>query len=1107
MTAYNSLKAYHYGIDFSNLVNWRVNQVDQFTYTFENFFHPFVGQLIAQLNQTSVAGMLDPGFLQNLVAQAAIPDFFTTDYTLLTGNSVAINHSPKSIDVATGGPYANYNWELLYHIPVMVAVHLTQTQRFAEAQKWFHLVFDPTSTDTSVPASQRFWKFIGFRPGNGVDTSIQNIGDLLVLLSTPDASLTPVQLQEKQSVITGYAAIQQEPFKPHLVARTRPAAYQFYVVMKYLDNLIAWGDSLFTQHTIETVNEATLCYVLASNLLGQKPQELPARGTAAAVTYKQLKSLGLDAMGNALVELEAQFPFNFAPPSSGSSGSGSLFGVGRTLYFCVPRNQTLLGYWDTIADRLFKIRHCMDIQGVVRPLALFDPPIDPGMLVKAAAAGIDIGSIVSGLNQPLGPVRSLVLIQKALEIASEVRSLGNALLSAIEKGDAEHLAVLRQGHEIKLQQLTQNVHFLQWRQAQEATQVLMRTRSTTLERYRYYLRLLGQTPDGDAAPDQFSIDERELNEDNWDDAYAALVTNYDRTLTIQTLPALKLAQSSSPSNQSGASGSGQMFLNSNEDSELNTNLPAARDARLVANIANSIAGGVTPIPSAEVHLAFWGMGAHSKLFSGQTLAGVAKLAADIANMTAAYESDQAGIASRTAALQRRADEWINQANLAARELMQIGRQILSSLISEQVASHQYTMSQTQVSQATEVNDFLANKFTNADFYGWMQGEVSRIYYQYYRFAFDVANRAEQTMKQELIRPELNSTDFVQFNYWDTGRQGLLSGDALYLDLKRMEMAYHDNNLREFELTRHVSLRQLDPLALLTLTATGSCIMTIPEWLYDRDCPGHYMRRIKSVSLSIPSVVGPYTSLNCTLSLQSSSVRISSQLQSGAYARDTVNQDPRFIDYFGAVDTVVTSGGTNDSGLFETNLKDDRFLPFEGSGAISTWNISLPTDFPAFDYSTISDVILHIRYTAREGGDLLGAEAVKELKKLVNKAGAAPFAQTLFLKLRYDFPTEWSAFVNGGAGFTFTLRKDYFPYAVQGAKLTIDTMTLYAYPANGGSLNSLVVYSQSGAFPQFANLSTDLNTTGSSKVTFAADPQVLTTTQAQVFLIVQYQFAA
>src|SRR5262249_48779900 len=154
----------------------------------------------------------------------------------------------------------------------------------------------------------------------------------------------------------------------------------------------------------------------------------------------------------------AQFPFNLvSSPSQGSSNlpdqSSALFGIGRSLYFCIPKNPSLLAYWDTIADRLFKIRNSENIQGVAQQLPLFDPPLDPGMLVKAAAAGIDLGSIVSGLNQPLGPVRSSLLIQKSLEIAAEVRSLGNALLASIEKGDAEQLALLRQTHEIKLQQM------------------------------------------------------------------------------------------------------------------------------------------------------------------------------------------------------------------------------------------------------------------------------------------------------------------------------------------------------------------------------------------------------------------------------------------------------------------------------------------------------------------------------------------------------------------------------------------------------------------------------------------------------------------------------
>jgi hypothetical protein len=43
----------------------------RFTYTFRNFFHPFVGELISKLNQDSLAKMLDPVFLDGLDASTA----------------------------------------------------------------------------------------------------------------------------------------------------------------------------------------------------------------------------------------------------------------------------------------------------------------------------------------------------------------------------------------------------------------------------------------------------------------------------------------------------------------------------------------------------------------------------------------------------------------------------------------------------------------------------------------------------------------------------------------------------------------------------------------------------------------------------------------------------------------------------------------------------------------------------------------------------------------------------------------------------------------------------------------------------------------------------
>lgn len=92
---------------------------------------------------------------------------------------------------------------------------------------------------------------------------------------------------------------------------------------------------------------------------------------------------------------------------------------------------------------------------------------------------------------------------------------------------------------------------------------------------------------------------------------------------------------------------------------------------------------------------------------------------------------------------------------------------------------------------------------------------------------------------------MRDTSFVNFGYWDSLRKGLLSGEKLQYDLRRMESAYMEQNRREFELTKHVSLGMLDPLALVKLRETGRCFFRIPEELFDLDFPGHYFRRIRS----------------------------------------------------------------------------------------------------------------------------------------------------------------------------------------------------------------------------------------------------------------------
>src|SRR5207302_7637179 len=133
------------------------------------------------------------------------------------------------------------------------------------------------------------------------------------------------------------------------------------------------------------INEATQLYVLASGVLGRKQDTIPAYAKPVDKSFDSVKD-SLDKFSNFKTEIEAYI---------GSSGNPDPDDNLRMFYFGIPKNDYMTKYWDTVADRLFKIRHCMNIEGLIQQLPLFEPPIDPALLVKATAAGLDLSSILT----------------------------------------------------------------------------------------------------------------------------------------------------------------------------------------------------------------------------------------------------------------------------------------------------------------------------------------------------------------------------------------------------------------------------------------------------------------------------------------------------------------------------------------------------------------------------------------------------------------------------------------------------------------------------------------------------------------------------------------
>ncbi|MFT3776172.1 MAG: neuraminidase-like domain-containing protein [Minicystis sp.] len=934
-------------------------------YRFFSFYHPYACLFLKELNRSGVDGLLKWSLNPSDPIQLRKKDDF--EHTYDPTDNVLEPYPIEEVDFSLRGAYSLYNWELFFHAPFLIATRLTANQRFEEAQRWFHFIFDPTSGGKEK-APARFWKVKPFRE----NLDLATIEDEILNLSPAERGIATQLLvnllqavDEDENVKDLHAQIEawrKNPFNPHLIARMRPIAYQKAVFVRYVQNLLAWGDQLFRRDTIEAINEATQLYILAAGILGKRPRRVKRNETPDPETYWDLDEAGLDDLSDAIVQSEGLTKVEDDPVVVG--GVNAPPPDLRELYFCVPPNDALLVLWDTVADRLFKIRHSMNIEGVVRMLPLFEPPIDPALLVQATALGVDLATALDDATAPVPLYRFSVMHAKAAELCSSVVSLGGAFLSVLEKKDAEGLARLRSGHEVEMLKLVRDTKKKQVKEAEANLTALEKQLDVVKARHDHYRQIA--------------------------------------------------------------------FISDTETTALATAGTAAVLGAIGQGLATSVPG-VQHIPTITFGTAgTFGSPVTLNVQGGEIEASAVSAAAQAVNVAAGLLREEAQMISTLASYERRFDEWKLQERLAAREITQIQKQIAAAKIRIAIAEADLAHHERQIEQTQEVDDYLRDKFTNEDLYDRMVTQLSTVYFEAYKLAYDVAKRAEKAYKYELALDSM-SANMVTFGYWDSLKQGLLAGEQLQHDLKRLELSYLEKNAREYEITKHVSLAELDPDALLTLRETGTCDFEIKEAHFDADFPGHYVRRIKSVGITLPAVTGPYTGVHCTMTLLSGKYRNSTSLV-GGYAEGA--SDGRFTSTTGTT-SVVTSSAQADAGLFEVNLRDERYLPFEGAGANSTWRVSVPKSDNGFDVSAIDDVILHVRYTARDS----------QSPSLKSAAAANKPLKRRILSARSEFPNEWAAFMNPAGSapqvLTFPLDGSCFPYVVPTTKVILSNVKLYA----------------------------------------------------------------
>ena len=134
-------------------------------------------------------------------------------------------------------------------------------------------------------------------------------------------------------------------------------------------------------------------------------------------------------------------------------------------------------------------------------------------------------------------------------------------------------------------------------------------------------------------------------------------------------------------------------------------------------------------------------------------------------------SYQSSNAQRIAGFTRQMQDRVLQGNIAGYEINNINKQIASQKIRIAIANQEIANQQQQIENSNEVMDFLTNKYTNEDLYSWMCDSIKALYYQVYTLAYGLAKKTEMVYRFDR---GLQNSGFIQFGYWNAGRDGLLA---------------------------------------------------------------------------------------------------------------------------------------------------------------------------------------------------------------------------------------------------------------------------------------------------------------------------------------------
>ena len=351
---------------------------------------------------------------------------------------------------AFNGANGLFFWELFFHLPHLVATRLRAEDRYLEAQKWLHYLFDPQApADPEQPSRPNpkplYWRC---RPLNVEG----NVGCETRAPTDPDA--------------IGYSA---------------PYHFKVLVFTDYVKNLVAWGDWYYRQLTRDSLVAAKLCYVQAEFLMGQPPLVRTANRwqteTVDSLLNRSASRPALEQFEQNLAYSLTDFPAAEAPPELGLLANEP---------FTCPINEQLLALYDLPGQRLHNLRNNLTLDGKPLDIPLFSPPTDPNQLLRDLASGGVGGPRPMGGRLVVGAFRWRVTFEVALRAVQVLQEYGNQVLRLLEQRDRAEQEEMQQNHLVELGTYAKTVQEQTIAQLQANVTALAQSRAVAQERADAY---------------------------------------------------------------------------------------------------------------------------------------------------------------------------------------------------------------------------------------------------------------------------------------------------------------------------------------------------------------------------------------------------------------------------------------------------------------------------------------------------------------------------------------------------------------------------------------------------------------------------------------------